>query len=471
MTILQSLSWEREPLLDPSHTTYECTRYRGSVIVSYNPGAESFRGNAITLPTPSPGEMPVTTDVAIRRFLEQPRGQLVVTSAGGLTFLKSPPSSGVGVSDGPGLPTHRFCDVRNGPFIRVNSVAEIPGERLWKINLEFETYINEHPNVRGSSYPPLILSNRWFAFDDTNWQHLRTRTYQGTCTVRGDILQAQTGNQKYVDYFRKDFCGFNVPNGFQRESIKVTVTPDGNTAHYTVTDVEQLFSKGRNNPAVRIEVADTAWTSLSGLNRALAAASDSNALGWVVAPVGIAQDLQSIFATRPPAATLLSKMYKNVIVRCWGNRVTPREKLTDYAMAVALTRMGRAGVFDTTLAELLVSGDTNNFVQVNYTIRWGPDAFADLLGSFGSSLVTVALGPLAGPGQTGFQQAISQSPNQTAGGFTYSQKNPVQANPIFPGAASNDTVGVKGTSPLYYLVTQALEQFDDSPAAPDVFTG
>ncbi len=190
-----------------------------------------------------------------------------------------------------------------------------------QIHLEFETFINECPNVLNSSLPPLILSNRWYALDDTNWQQLRTRTYQGICTVRGDVLQKQQlPAYPYVDYFRDQFANFKVPVGFQRERVQVTVTPDGNSAHYVVVDVEQLFNKSALGPAVRIEVADTAWTSLSRTNRLIV---EGAGLFWdsldntIGSPLGWAPKSNDL---KRKAAIALSKMYKNVLVRCWGNR-------------------------------------------------------------------------------------------------------------------------------------------------------
>ena len=53
MTVVQSIGWEKEPILDDSHTTYLYTRVRGSFIATYNPGAVSFDppvGQAVPLP-------------------------------------------------------------------------------------------------------------------------------------------------------------------------------------------------------------------------------------------------------------------------------------------------------------------------------------------------------------------------------------------------------------------------------------
>ena len=466
MSIIRSLGWEREPMFDASNTTYECTRIRGSLIVSYNPKAVSFRAvpnNPSAIPTAFDGRMPVQTDIGIRRFLEQPRGQLRVTS-NDTDWLVSP----VDFRNGP-----KVCDVRNGPFVKVNSIAQIPGERLWQIHLEFETFINESPDVTGTSFPPLFLSNRWYAVDDTNWQHLRTRIYQGTCTVRGDVLQYQNqiadqpNNQKYIDYFRDQFCAFSVPLGFQREKVHVTVTPDGNTAHYTVVDQEQLYNKrGNQQIPVRIEIADTSFTSLGGFARGVTTVANiqTSILDWVT---GFNRGPQVTAAI----GVALSNMYKNVLVRVWGNQKHSRIELINIALSMAQSRMGIVSpVLDTTLSEIIVTANSDNFAQVNYTIRWGPGMqLPQLLESAAVLWGNILLGPgvLAGPGPgRTFQESIARNGNTFGGGISHSQS--VRSfNVPFPGSSgTRGTSATYGANPLFCLVTQALEGFDGTPAAP-----
>ncbi len=496
LNIIQSLGWEREPLFDPSNTTYECTRVRGSVIVTYNPGAISYQSRPNTPstvpPAQTPGKMPVETDVEIRRFLEQPRGLLTVESSG-KTWLTSPRGG-------------MKCDVRNGPFTKVNSVQKIPGERLWQIHLEFETYINDFPNsieftsLPGQPYPALFVSNRWYAADETNWQHLRTRIIQGVCTVRGDVLQDNpVATQRYIDTFRFAFCAFPVPDGFQRENVKVTVTPDGNSAHYTVIDTEQIWNKSARCPAVRIEVADTnavsegtalrALMQSGGLARAVVDAAAVTAYGGAaVFGLGIrpGRALKAIVgvglnAARDLAAAAignLPKAYKTTVVRCWGNQRTSRQDLLRYAMAVGTTRMGLSNPITAMIAskEMIISQDSSNFVQVMYTVNWGLD---------------VQAGALGGPVAVGFAGAYFLNTNMGAGqvfndtwnnsifaSTTTNTTDPVPVshtqevlpnqNPQFP--ADSGTRGTASRLPssvsLQTLVTQSLEGFDQVPPQP-----
>ncbi len=419
-------------------------------------------------PPPFPGKFPEETDREIRRYLEQPRGKLEVISAG-VVWLSSPIGEYV-------------CDVRNGPFVRVNSIAKIPGERLWQINLEFETYINEFP--RAGKQKPLIISNRWHAHDTTNWQHVRTRVYSGVCTVRGDVLQAEIGTDKFIDSLRGSFCAFTVPLGFQREEVKVTVTPDGNTAHYTVTDVEQLFNKSANCPAVRIDVSDTTWNWRGSVGRYLAQIggttgqmtqfiNNAGALADNPTPGGLfgfaGSTASQVNATGNAILNNLPKSGRNIVVNCWGNQRTKRITLVQYAIAVVNARLNQQFALNTYTSEIIVSQDTQNFVSVRLTLTWGMDLAGNALGGLPGAIVQGLIeNTIGSTAMDAYVAGIGSNPNTTAGGFTLSQSsNPLLPNVPFP--ASNGTRGTAAVAPsspsLQTLLTQVLEGFNKSPAA------
>ena len=474
-TILQTLGWEREDLLDPSGTTYECTRYRGSMILAYNPGAASFQSNGLNTPTASAGKMPVDTDNAIRLFMSQPRGLLRIFSAGTL-WLESPRLRN-GVRD--------QCDVRNGPFVKVHSVVQIPGERLWRIHFDVETYVNERPVEATTKLPHLMLSNRWYASDTTNWQHLRTRVMQGICTVRGDTLRRQAIPE--IDLIRPLFASFTVPTGFQRESVQVSVTPDGNSAHYTVVDVEQLFNKSSNSPAIRIQISDNGWywtgTAMRMLGqvggfagiaaRGVAAGSyfASAAASGGLNPSGAALVnlvLETSNLLGAAATNNLPKAYKNVVVRVWGNQRTPRSNLVHYAMSAAIQRIGTPNVFLTSSHEVQISQDSENFVQVSYTLNWGLDVPAAAIGGPGAAAFAAGIFAQPDPAWRLFsQQVLESSTTQVLtpqGMFTHGQG--VFRNPAFPSSlGTRGTASLPPSAPvLQLLVSQTLEGFNTSPA-------
>jgi hypothetical protein len=474
-TILRSISWEREPQFDPSGTTYLDTRWRGAIIVAYNPEAESYGLNAGGTAIPVAGRMPAQTDAAIRTLLEQPRGQLLVMS-NGTTVLRSPAFLPTGVP--------AACDTRNGPFIKVNSIQQISGERLWNIHLEIETYINERTpgpdgNPNANTRAVLFLSNRWYISDDTNWQHLRTRTFQGICTVRADRLQGSVTPN--IDSFRDVFASFSVPAGFQRESVKVTVTPDGNSAHYTVVDTEQIFNKTANCPAVRIETIDTDWVWRGSCLRALRQMGGSVtvvargvaaiAYGLSGSDAGRAMAVQVVQegllgATRA-AVDNLPKGYKNVVVRGWGNQRTSRNTLVQYAMAVAL---GRLGVIPRAIAsdsETLVTQDSSNSVTVSMTINWGLDIGLLIIPSAISGIPTDVLDTRF-PSAPGMDPRVRGTQTQVTinglGQITHGQGLAGAQGANVPFPADSGTRGTASLVPsnvgLQTLVTQALEGFN-----------
>jgi len=469
LDIIQSIAWEREPLHDQAGmSTYECTRVRGSVIVTYNPGAISYKfSTSTTVPSPSAGRMPAETDEEIRRFLEQPRGKLYVVSAERV-WLESPV---------PG----RTCDVRNGPFVRVESIVKIPGERMWQIHLEIETFINEFPASSGSSTPPLIVSNRWYASDDTNWQHLRTRTYVGTCTVRGDVLQTLDGTEKFIDSLRGSFASFSVPVGFQREKVQVTVTPDGNTAHYTVVDTEQLFNKNNSQlTPVRIDISDTSWTWKGSAGRMMSNMGGTMAISGQMTAAAASLDPRTVASTTVGLinqiarglADNLPKAYRQIVVQCWGNQRTPRTNLVKYALGCLSTRMGNIPLLHTGSSEFIINQTTDNYVKGTYTVEWG----LDLADAFLGPLTPIGVGAAAfrtvfANGNTNAQQqfniSVNANPNTRNDGVSFSQGLPLLGNVPFPNSSGTrgTAASLPSTPSLQTLLTQTLEGFNEAPAS------
>src|SRR6185369_11372922 len=99
MRIVQSLPHLRMPELDESRATYKWTRCDFSFIVTLEPAALSaipaqLPDTGATIPNTAnaadfqagraaiPPTMPGQTDAAIRRFLEYPRGTLIIRSIG-----------------------------------------------------------------------------------------------------------------------------------------------------------------------------------------------------------------------------------------------------------------------------------------------------------------------------------------------------------------------------------------------------
>ena len=441
-TILRSISWEREPIYDPSGATYLYTRWRGNVILTYGPGAAAFAGTVPPIVVPGyapfgggrppvsrtgaiPAVLPAATDVAVRAWLERPRGQLVVLS-GGTTVIISPPALAGGLN--------APCDAANGPFIRVNSIVAIQGERRWDIHCTIETSIIETPT------PSVIISNRWSCTGDTTWQQNTVRTYQGLCTVRADALRTTIPPAAipttFIDALRRSFAAFTVPQNFQRVGVTVRVMPDGNSCEYTVVDAEQFWNKGESCPAVKLDIQDSGWVTKGSAAR-------------------------MVFGFDIPAA--LPKANRRVHVRAWGHARRDRVSLVRYAMLIATTRMGgpSSAVLDIATENLIVAQDTNNYVDVSLVRSWDYTSLGTIA-NISALIVMVATGALPEPpGTVQFRNSILAVPTYTAAGYVAVEQNPGGGlNPPF----INDG-GTRGTW-LGYLIAQTLENPDAAPGSP-----
>lgn len=492
MRILQSTVHERAPQHDKSNSTYECTRWLVSFLVTYNPEAISYHGlGGNIIPQPLSGRMPVLTDTAIRKFLEQPRGQLIVRSATtpnmpyvGLVNPNTDPGSIVICSPTGAGAAMRPCDARNGPFCKVNSIQEVPGERLWKIHLTFETYVNENTGY------PFILNNRWSVHQDINWQHMSTRVYQGICTVNAALLNdpnftaAQTnalGLPGYIpnslDSIRQSFAGFSVPVGFQRTFVKVEMTPDRNSAVYVVRDEQRHYNQPNALNVPKIDVQDANYVQHGSWGRAVAQNMGQPPIGLNFTPFfgPILMGEEALRRAAGAIAANLPRFNRNVIVRVWGNPKIQRPDLVSIGLAVASNRMGGAPILDTTTSELVVTGDSNRLITVNWSCQWGRDnAFASFTNAIAAITAFFLPGLTGAPGGTSFASSTGTDLNVTAavpavGSFQLTPN--IVANPPMGGrqAGQGNTRSVLGsdTGNIAPLITQVLEGFNIAPGTGD----
>lgn len=294
--------------------------------------------------------------------------------------------------------------------------------------------------------------------------------------MRGDVQSQKVGNARFIDALRNEFCGFTIPRGFQRQEVRVSVTPDGNTAHYSVIDAEQLFCQDTNCPTVRIEISDSSWIWAGSPGRAVAQMGGVFGLGAraaaVANPLGnstlwqFAVDMSNIVMANIP------KAYRNILVRCWGDAVRERTTLVQFAMAVVRTRMGQlAPLLNTTTSELLVTQDTNNFVQCSYTFNWSNDVIAGLIGG-PVGVAAAGINQIMGTGtteaQAAFNRGIEASPNTPTNMGTVSQPLPGTVPPVCPpfwGQGGVRSTQVFSDPNLGILITQILEGFDSVPAS------
>jgi hypothetical protein len=217
------------PVWSEDGTTYLYTRVFIDVEGILNPEAMAY-----TRPggdeTPTPGALPPRTIVSVRHALEQPRAQLLITNVGDtndplITVVESP-ASGFSV------------DCNNGPKPGLVRVSNFHGARTWYIHWTCETWIHECPDEDSIDGP--ILSNRYSQEDQIDEQWLSTRVTTGVTVFRTDILYdaGQT-----ADDFRSLVIP-PTPRGFQRKRINVTIVPNLNALHWSVTDQEMMYDKG-----------------------------------------------------------------------------------------------------------------------------------------------------------------------------------------------------------------------------------
>ncbi|MDT7817746.1 MAG: hypothetical protein QOJ42_7662 [Acidobacteriaceae bacterium] len=412
--------------------------------------------------------MPADTDVAIRRFLEFPRGNLVIFSTDMLTgqptsvVLRSPAVNPNGST--------QACDANNGPFCKVNSIQEIAGERLWQIHLVFETYIREDSLASGEE-EPILVSNQWSVATDTNWQHLTTRIIEGMVHFRADRL-INTLNP--AEAFRSTFASFTVPLGFQRTQVQSRTLASGNQVAYRIVDSEEpmLRPESATRRVVRLEYTESSWQWAGSIGRGAAQALSQGfeAPPILSGPSAIGGWFRGrVMGLANSGVNQLPKRHKTVIVRAWGNREMPRSGLINLGMALAVSRMGtQAFILPSTSESIISYHSAQMMAQIQSTIRW---SFSDT-GGIGNLQNVFTLGtalfsnPSGGVGDARFENFIRQ-PEDSPQLFIGPQFN--RAQTPFPHDSGTRGTWYDGSDPqiLARLTKQTLESIGaQDPGVP-----
>lgn len=506
MRVVQSLPHARTVELDESRNSYKWTRWDLSFIVTLEPlalsanlvsppynnlnvapltaNAANYQNKTSVKPT-----MPGVTDTLIRRFLEYPRGQLIVTASG-------PPLA----ADGTPQPIKNFttnasvvvlrspaagmeCDANSGPFCKVNSIQEVAGERMWLLHLTFTTYIYEDSLDSITGTPPILISNRWAVTTDTNESHLTDRIVEGIVHFRNDqLLAAETGNgESITDFYRSVFASFTVPSGFQRKKVQCTTLAQGNMVRYRIVDREQPLQQvnignADKVPSIRLEYTERSWMWRGSAARAVGQGLDAPARvpAWaepflpLFGAGGVAAFNLLIRGANVlhSGAKQLPKRYKTVIVRAWGNRLFDRAAIVGRAVQLLVGRMGTASLLLPHTAEMSISYHSAQMMaQAEQTFEW---SFSDAP----TVSITTALNltnllfnnpDRRGVGDLLFDGYAGQNADVTG----MLQRSPNFTQPPFPSQS-----GTHGTwprfSPAYLadLATQTLESIGASPDAP-----
>lgn len=128
-------------------------------------------------------------------------------------------------------------DVNDGPRCEVFGVEHVSGNNVFKVSATFTVCVVEcDPATYGSEAPGTarnnkagILSNRWSSSDDIDVNYLTTRTYSGRLRV---------ASSKFNSHLMRAIVVPPLLKGLRRDRMSFTVSVDGKTMDWTVTDRE-----------------------------------------------------------------------------------------------------------------------------------------------------------------------------------------------------------------------------------------
>lgn len=344
------LDFHRAPQYDQAGN-YLFTRMTMRVRGVYNALMSSYvvRNDAVAR---RPGFHAPVTDLAIRHKIAQARRQVNVF-VGTSTLLQSP---------APG----ETVDAANGPFVTVDSVAQISGARTFLVDVTISTCVNEC-YLFGAGTSPL-LSASYKTEEDLDADFYATRTITGVATFHAGRL-ARLGHRP--DHYR-GFLLAPLEQGFHRYHVWVGVNEQGTELRWRVTDKELANSIGAmaaEKNVTRIEATQTssfskpdvvtpvmaaahagfnAWdrqlllAAQAGGNAALAAGLVPGAAqGASVAASGaiMAQAPFKVAAAVAWAMRGFIPQYSSQLqIRVWGNRLAFRRDLRQVAATIAAWR-------------------------------------------------------------------------------------------------------------------------------------
>lgn len=282
------IEWKFSPNYTHDDSDRLYTHVRVSVECWWNPQATS-----------SLGANPAVRSIAdLYQEMTRPRRPLKITIAGVVALISPSPKA---KQKNPAKLDYYNADARTGPLPISFDVIEVIGDKTAKCRFSVECWIPlvcERDFSQGKKLSS-VLSNRWEMSEAQDLQYLATRTVDGTAIFRTDALLE---NKQLVDDFRAA-CSFPIPPGYQRESVNVSVSPDGTTLKYRWTDKE--------GPGVNL---------LGGISGAIVKLRGTWRYGWT-APRGKLIDLDSM------NANCVRRM--GVTVQAWGRRTTTRQQLIE----------------------------------------------------------------------------------------------------------------------------------------------
>lgn len=190
------------------------------------------------------GKPPGVSIRDLRTHMMQPR-QLLQVRYGTEIVLESPALI-------PGRDQVYPCDAKGGPQPINFDVITVYGDGVTMVCVfEVETWLNDYNDP---NYTPAILSNRWVMTEEIDELNYVTRHVQGKAIFRKDFLLAHPNYPPaaYPDDFRKRLF-FPIPDGYKRDSVRVSPTSDGTAINWSFTDRQQTLNLGLLNPVLKIQ--------------------------------------------------------------------------------------------------------------------------------------------------------------------------------------------------------------------------
>ena len=302
----------------------------------------------------------------LRHTLGQDRQRLLLRIGPDLVLDSPPP-----LPDGR-RPTR---DCNDGPIAGPMDVVQLFGDTSAFVSFTVTTFLNDCSNY--------ILSNNWTMSHSINEFGYTVKTTTGEATLRADFMSLNPTMN--ADSFRKEFF---VPctTPLQRDGIEASLSEDGKTLNYTLTDVTTTYTITTDG-VLRIEGSITAGSemvyksSAETMKGLIGGALSGGIFG--VAAVGI-----EMFTPRGRV---------NFIVRVYGRRDADRNVLFKTGLRVVLSRVNNAfgdgsGRMPASLyASIGVGSHEEPYAEVrgevfldNLTFKaiLGPSSFADTILNF-----------------------------------------------------------------------------------------
>jgi hypothetical protein len=235
-TVHQVLDYSMTPLMSQDNTDREVVHIRlrvgfqlgtanGMTDVDDGTGSPTARAqNAATL---------FARLSTISDILSTPRLPLQIFVNGNL-WIEVPQnvagSQGLAIGSGPTY----AVDCRNGPLPSRPTFTRWSGTKNCYGTWEIETFIQKPAgyNNAPNSDQPIILSHRWREESVISEDHLTTRTITGRAVFANNVLLRQ-------GYAADDFRSFllrDVPDGYQRSTVRSAITSDGCSCDYVLVD-------------------------------------------------------------------------------------------------------------------------------------------------------------------------------------------------------------------------------------------